>query len=302
MTGGLDPRALRAYCSIAEHGSLTRAAAALGVAQSVLSRRLAILEREIGGRLFHRTGRGAQLTDLGIRLLSRAQSVLSDCQALIDEGRGDRSSPAGTVDIGMVPAASRPLLSPLIARLLREFPRIHLRAIEGYSGTVEEWLASGRIDVGLFNRYGRGARPGAELFLRADVVIVMPRHRFALPGSDVPFRALHELPLVLPPRPNSLVSALSDLAAKHGVTLDIVLEAGSSAMIHDAVASGGLCTLVPRHLAEHDYARDNCTVARLVKPALHQTTWLAYTTQRPTSVAARVVGRLIRELAPAPPQ
>ena len=53
-----DLRALRAFASVAEHGSLTRAATALEVAQSALSRRITALEKELGGRLFHRTGRG----------------------------------------------------------------------------------------------------------------------------------------------------------------------------------------------------------------------------------------------------
>jgi DNA-binding transcriptional LysR family regulator len=300
MASEPDLPALRAFCSVAEHGSLTRAAAALGTAQSALSRRIAALERRLEGRLFHRTGRGAQLTELGARLRPRAQAILAETDALVEEARGERASPAGTVELGMVPAASRPMLSALTLRLRRDYPRIRLRAVEGYSGEVEAWLASGRVDIGLFNRYGSGSVRGAELYLQADIVLVLPRGKFALHGPEVPFRALQNLPLVLPPRPNSLVAALSDIAAKRGVALSIALEAGAPAMIRDAVAHAGLCTLVPRHLAQREYAEGAFTVARVVKPSLRQKTWLAWTTQRPASVAARVVGRLIRELGPAP--
>jgi len=298
MSSQIDPRALRAFCSVAEHGSLTRAAAALGVAQSALSRRIAALERVLGGRLFHRTGRGALPTDLGLRLQTRARAILAENDALLEEARGEQASPAGTVEIGMVPAAARPALSALSLRLRSEYPRIRLRAAEGYSGQVEDWLASGRVDIGLFNRYGRGTVRGAELFLQADIVIVAPRGKFLLRGPELAFRALEDLPLVLPPRPNSLVSALSDLALKHRVSLSIALEAGSPALIRDAVANAGLCTLVPLHLAQREYAGNGFALARVVKPALHQKTWLAYTTQRPASLAARIVGRLLRELAP----
>lgn len=300
MASDLDLPALRAFCAVADHGSLTRAAAALGTAQSALSRRIAALERRLEGRLFHRTGRGAQITELGARLRARAQAILAEADALLEEARGERASPAGTVELGMVPAASRPMLSALTLRLRRDYPRIRLRAIEGYSGQVEEWLASGRIDIGLFNRYGRGTVRGAELFLQADIVLVAPRGKFALRGPEVPFRALEGLPLALPPRPNSLVAALSDIAHKHRVQLAFALEAGAPSMIRDAVASAGLCTLVPAHLAEREYGDGAFTIARVVKPTLRQKTWLAWTTQRPASVAARTVGRLIRELAPAP--
>jgi DNA-binding transcriptional LysR family regulator len=155
------------------------------------------------------------------------------------------------------------------------------------------------VDLGLFNRYGRGIVRGAELYLRADIVLVAPRGKFAVRGPDVAFRAIDGLPLVLPPRPNSLVAALSDLALRHRITLNTALEAGSPALIHDAVAHAGLCTLVPQHLAQREYAGSAFVLARVVKPSLHQKTWLAYSTQRPASLAARVVGRLVRELAPA---
>jgi DNA-binding transcriptional LysR family regulator len=295
-----DPRALRAFCSVVEHGSLTRAAAVLGVPQSALSRRIAALERLLGGRLFHRTGRGAVPTDLAARLQTRARAILAESDALLEEARGERASPAGTVDLALVPAVSRPTVSALATRLSRDYPRIRLRAVEGYSGQVEEWLASGRVDIGLFNRYGRGSVRGAELYLQADIAVVLPRGRFAIRGRELPFRALAALPLVLPPRPNSLVSALSDLASKQGLVLHIALEAGAPAMIRDAVANAGYCTLVPAHLAQREYSESTFAVARLVRPSLRQKTWLAYTSQRPASRAVRVVGRLLRELAPTP--
>lgn len=294
----LDPRALRAFCSVAEHGSLTRAAAVLGVAQSALSRRIAALERLLGGRLFHRTGRGTTPTELATRLQPAARAILAESGALIEAARGERASPSGTVELGLVPAASRPMVSALLTRLQRDYPRIRLRAIEGYSGQIEDGLARGSFDIGLFNRYGRGKVRGAELYLEADIVLVAPRGRRPSRATELPFRALADLPLVLPPRPNSLVSALSDLALRQHIRLHIALEAGSPALIRDAVANAGLSTLVPEHLAQREYAGGAFSVARVVKPSLHQKTWLAYTTQRPASLAARVVGRLIRELAP----
>ena len=69
----MDLKGVRAFCSVAEGGSFSRAAAALGVAQSVLSRQVSALEGELGGRLFHRTGRGVQATELGQALLPRAR-------------------------------------------------------------------------------------------------------------------------------------------------------------------------------------------------------------------------------------
>ncbi len=78
MTSPIDASTLVALCSVAEHGSLTRASAALDVAQSVLSRRIAALEQQLGVRLFHRTGRGVVPTDVALRLLPRARVILAE--------------------------------------------------------------------------------------------------------------------------------------------------------------------------------------------------------------------------------
>lgn len=299
MAEDLDPRALRAFCSVAELGSLTRAAAALGIAQSVLSRRIAALERTLQGRLFHRTGRGVIATDLALRLQPRARAILAEGDALLEEARGERASPGGLVELGVVPAASRPLVSELATRLQREYPRIRLRATEGYSGQVEDWLAAGRIDIGIFNRYGRGQVRDAELLLQSEIVLVAPRGRVPLKSPELAFRALDGLPLVLPPRPNSLLAALDDLASRQRMTLRIVLEAGTPALIRDAVARAGLCTLVPRHFAQREYVGADFVLARITRPTLIQKSWLAYTAHRPASQASRIAGRLIREIAPA---
>lgn len=211
--------------------------------------------------------------------------------------RDERDSPSGHVDLGIVPGMSRPLVSALCAQLRREHPRIHLRAVEAYSGQVEEWLASGRIELGIFNRYGRGTVRDAELLLHSDVTLVMPRGHYAVPPGDVPFRALRDLPLALPPRPNALVARLTDLAGRQNIVLDIAFEAGSGALIHDAVAHAGLCTLVPQHLATRDFGAPGFDVRRVVKPTIRQQSWLALTSHRPSTGAARVVTHAIRELA-----
>jgi DNA-binding transcriptional LysR family regulator len=292
-----DLRALRAFACVAEHGSLTRAATVLEVAHSALSRRISALEAELGGRLFNRTGRGATPTEFALTLLPRVRAMLADNDALRAEARGEISSHAGTVVLGLVPSTARPLVSALVVRLRQEFPRIRLCALEAYSGQVEEWLTTGRIDIGLFNRYGRARVRGAELFVDSPLAVVTARRRGAVP-AEFPFSALEGLPLVLPPRPNSLVSTVADLAARHKVRLDIVLEAGSSALIRHAVAHAGLAALVPQSFAEREYAGPEFSCIPLVRPVVRQQAWLALTSQRPASLAARAVAHMMLEMAP----
>ncbi|MBX9945452.1 MAG: LysR family transcriptional regulator [Reyranella sp.] len=295
----MDLRELKAFCSVAEGGGFSRAAAALGVAQSVLSRQVSALESELGGRLFHRTGRGTQPTELGLALLPRARGLLADAEQLVAEASGMRGSPVGSVDLGVVPGWAQPLISTLCSRLMRDYPRVRLRVHEAYSGQVEEWVASGRVEVAIFNRYRRGAVRGAERVMRGDMMLVGPRDHPALRRKEVPFRALAGVPLAAPVWPNGLTSVMRETAARQGIALDFVMEGSSSALLREAVARSGLCTVFPKGFAEREMAGPQFAAARIVKPTIEQTTWLAVGTHRPASLAVRTVARLVREILKA---
>ncbi|MFI5001188.1 MAG: LysR family transcriptional regulator [Reyranellales bacterium] len=292
----MELKGVRAFCSVAEGGGFSRAAAALGVAQSVLSRQVSGLEAELGGRLFHRTGRGVQPTELGLALLPRAMALLADCEQLLVEAGGMRGSPVGSVDLGVVPGWAQPLVSTLCSRLMRDYPRIRLRVHEAYSGQVEEWVAGGRVEVAVFNRYRRGAVRGAEAVQRGDMMLVGPRGHAALRHRDVPFRALADVALVAPVWPNGLTSLMMEHAARQGIALKFVMEGSSSATLRDVVARCGLCTVFPRAFIEREMAGPTFAASRIVKPVIEQTTWLAVGTHRPASLAARTVARLVREI------
>ena len=292
----MDLKGVRAFCSVADGGGFSRAAASLGVAQSVLSRQVSGLESELGGRLFHRTGRGVQATELGASLLPRAKALLAEAEQLAIEARGQRSSPSGTVDLGIVPGWAQPLITTLVQQLMADYPRIRLRVHEAYSGQVEEWIATGRIEVAVFNRYRRGAVRGAEAVSRTDMVLVGPKGHPLLRHKEVPFRALHGVPMCGPVRPNALTSAMAELATRQGIELNTVLEGSSSSILREAIAACGLCTVFPRPFVERQMAALNYAWARIVKPAFEQTTWLAVGTQRPATLAGRTVARLIRQI------
>lgn len=290
--------AFQCFCSIAEQGSLTRSAAVLGSAPSALSRQLAALEAEVGGRLFHRTGRGVVPTDLGRRLLPRAKAILAECDTVMSEMRGELVSPMGTVDLGVVPAV-RPVVARLCSRLQQEYPRIRLRAHEAFSGQVEEWVVNGKVDVGIYNRYGRAGRRDAEPLLRSPMVVVARRGLPLVRADDIAFRALAGVPMAIPIRPNALLSILEATALRLRIELAFAFESGSEAIIMDAVANAGLCAVVPRHVAARDYGRERYAWATVTAPKLTQTTWMGQTSARPSTPAARIVAALLREMTPS---
>jgi LysR family transcriptional regulator, nitrogen assimilation regulatory protein len=293
----MDIKQLKAFVEVATNGSYARTAAVVGIAQSALSRQMSALERGIGGRLFHRTGRGVVLTELGERLLPRARALLADVAALADAARGERAQPHGEVTLGVVPVASRGLVAALAGELHKLYPAIRLRALEAYSGQVEEWLASGRIEIAIYNRYRRGRVANAEALARADVHLITRCDHPMARRHEIAVRSLAEIPLALPVRPNSLTSVLTGLAASQHFELDIRFEAGSTPLIRDVMLASGLATISPRDVFAREIAAGELAAIPIVRPKILQTTWMSVSSHHPPSDAAQIVARLVRQLA-----
>lgn len=99
---------LRAWCAVVDQRSFTRAAAELGVPQPVVSRRVAALEKHLGGRLVVRDPRGVVPTDRGRAVLPHARDLVVRADHLLDLGRAVGSAltvwlPEGAPARGLVP-------------------------------------------------------------------------------------------------------------------------------------------------------------------------------------------------------
>jgi LysR family nitrogen assimilation transcriptional regulator len=293
---GLQIEDLRHFVQAAEHGSLTAAATAAGVAQSAFSRQLSRLEATLGGRLLHRTGRGVVLTELGRHVLPRAHALLADASALVEEAGGNWQRPTGVVNVGLLPSMSRPMTGRLYARVSEAFPDIQLRVVEAYSGQIEVMLAEGHIDVGTFNRYRPLQRENQDAVLSSPLCLI------AAPGgphsgkASVRFSALAGLPLVMPMRPNSLRALFEEVAGRRRLSMHVALEVSSATAMKDAVMSCGLHATLPAHAVQDELARGLLECMPITHPAIRQTTFIDVTRRRPASSAVREVARLLSGL------
>lgn len=293
---GFDLQSLRCFVRAAEQGSLTAAATAIGVAQSALSRHIAQLESLLGGRLFHRTGRGVELTELGRTVLPRAQALLVDAGQLVHDAAAVQRRPAGIVNVGVLPSMTRPLVSRLYNRVRDGFPDIQLRVFEAYSGEIEVLLSDGRIDIGIFNRYRPLRREAQDAVFTTEMCLVAKAGAPVLQRKSLRFQALAGLPLVLPMRPNSLRGLLDEIANKQRVPLQVVLEADSSAVIKDAVLNSGLYCVFPPHAVAQECADGLLGVIPISHPVIRQTTFIDATRRHPMTGAAKEVLRLLPRL------
>ena len=193
-----------AFVAIVRQGGVTRASAALHLSQPAISRRLHLLERELGAPLFERIRSGVVLTEAGRAFLPHAETLLASMRDGIEAVRALRDAGRGAVTLAVVGTlASTPLTARL--RSFREtYPGVDLRLRTALSREVSELVRRGDATLGL--RYGADADPDlASTPVRDEpmVVVCSPYHRLARAGR-VDARALRgERWISFPPRPGA---------------------------------------------------------------------------------------------------
>jgi LysR family transcriptional regulator, regulator of abg operon len=182
MAASVDPKRLIELLRIADRGSFTRAAAALGVSQPALSNSMAVLERMLGVRVFERTRNGASLTEFGQLLAGHAAAIDSVLSRAAGELEAKKRGLEGSLVVGASPVACIDIVPAAVAQLKRETPNIVVAIEERADDELIAGLRSGEIDL-VVNSAGLLA-DGPDIVsetLARDVFVVAMRagHRLA---------------------------------------------------------------------------------------------------------------------------
>ncbi|MFM0076664.1 LysR substrate-binding domain-containing protein [Paraburkholderia sediminicola] len=115
---------LESFVRSAETGSFSAAARRLALTPAAVSRNVALLERNLGARLFQRSTRKLTLTEAGERFLVEIGGNLDALQAAIASVSNDRSEPAGVLKVSMAPTFGITYVMPLLPAFLARYPMI----------------------------------------------------------------------------------------------------------------------------------------------------------------------------------
>jgi DNA-binding transcriptional LysR family regulator len=140
----LSVTGLRVLREVAERGSFSAAARALGYTQSAVSRQVAALEAAAGRPLFERVREGARPTPAGRRLLDRARTILAELETARRELDG--AAPAARpVRLGAFPGA----LAAVVPPALRALDGVEVSVREGTTPALVRALRAGALDLAL---------------------------------------------------------------------------------------------------------------------------------------------------------
>lgn len=186
-THGFGAEDLRVFCEVARQESFTAAATTLSYTQSGVSRRIAALERAIGGALFERLPRGVRLTPAGrafrqhaVELLTRLDLALADVDAI-------RTGGGGPLRIGAFPTANVSLVPGVLRHMRQDRPDVELTVTEGLSADLLDLVRTGGLDLAVATDYPTGLVDGADLHLvdlgEDPLLIALPRGHPSTAGS-----------------------------------------------------------------------------------------------------------------------
>lgn len=133
--------------SIVEHGSINRAAQAVGMSQSALTRSVARLEAAIGVPLLDRSARGIAPTIYCNALLPHVRAISNELQhaaATLDMLRAGKE---GQISVGATIGSLQRLLPMAAASFLTERPHLRIRLVEGLTGSLLGMLRMGELDL-----------------------------------------------------------------------------------------------------------------------------------------------------------
>jgi LysR family nitrogen assimilation transcriptional regulator len=232
----MNLKQLEYFIRVAEHGSFSKAALVLDIAQPALSRQVRALETELREALFLRNGRGVTLTEAGVRLLEHGQGILQMLAHAREDLGTHRDEPLGRIVVAMPPTLARMHTLELINTFRRDMPKARLSVMEGFSVHINEWLLSGRADLALVYNPEPLAALQIEPLGEEHISLLSPVAE--APAGPVALKDLPRYPLVLPQRGYIFRKLMEQSAAMAGVTLNVAWEVSSLPVILDLVSAG----------------------------------------------------------------
>jgi len=247
----IDLISLRWSMAVARSGGFRPAAAALGVEQSAISRRVRRLEDELGVSLFHRSARGVSPTNAGRRFLRRVETLLDSLGLAVADAQLAGSGKLGLLRIGLTFSLLGETLYHLIARFHAAHPRVQIEMVEGRAEDHLQAVADQRLDIAVLPAGMTVTGLDMSILWRERLFVAVPQHhRLASLDIITPEHLRGERLLISAGDIGRTTFGLPDAAPDFGVVLQ---EAGAAVLLEQArmglgvtvLAAGSLKSLRP---------------------------------------------------------
>ena len=294
----MELRQLRYFVAIAEHGSFSKAADKVFVAQSALSHQLAQLEGELGVQLLLRTRRGVELTEPGRVFQAHAIAILRQTEDARSSVRSVTGEPSGKVVFGIPHSVSNALALPLLQAVRQRLPKIELELTEELTGNLIAQLRTGLLNLAVLFDDGQLSEFINQPLLTERLSLIGLVAGAAPPKAGaITLKKALTLPLILPADPHGVRPTIEAAARKRGYAPpNVVADISSISILRTTLLAGMGQTLLPVMPLRADIDAGLLRAIPVVSPALYRVVALCAPRHIPVSSAATAVAGLTAEL------
>jgi LysR family transcriptional regulator, carnitine catabolism transcriptional activator len=293
----VSPSDLEAFLAVAETGSFSRSAAALGLSQPAVSARIKHLEQVLGVTLFHRTSRRVAISESGERLRIRIERTMVDLRGLLQEFDAETHLRKGRVRIGASPSIASSFLPEAIARFTRRWPDIEIALQDDFYGRDLERLAKGDVDFAVIPFAQPTEQFRFELLLRDSFMPIVPDgHRLAA-KKRVRLADLAREPLVTVPPEAATWASLKAAFGKAGLDFHPRFQT-QNALSLVAMVRAGLAVGFATRLGARQINMTGVTALALVDFEIERDVGIVTVQGRNLPHAAAMFCKVLREVAP----
>jgi LysR family nitrogen assimilation transcriptional regulator len=293
----MELRQLRYFVAIVDHGSLSRAALALHVAQPALTQQLRHLEEELGVQLLHRSAQGMLSNDAGRIFYEHAQAILkqvADARSAVVQAA---ERPSGSVTLGLPHSISGALALPLLTAARARYPEITLQLTEELTGNLNEQLRSGRVNLTvLFDDGQLGQFTTTPLVEEELRFITRADAAYARGQQALTLRQAVGATLILPGLQHGVRPRIESVLRGAGLALSSVIEINSITILKSALLAGLGATILPAAPVLDELQRGTLRAQAIHDPSLSRTVVLCASKNIPLTNAAQAVGALVRSV------
>lgn len=262
----MDLKRLRTFVTVADVGTVSKAALRLHVSQSALSRQVADLEHECGFKLFDRIGRRLFLTTRGEQLLADCRGVLGQVGSLAQRMEQLKRADFGVLKLAAPPQTIESVLADFLPLYAQRYPNVRVKLSEALGMDQVPLLERGEVHIGI--RHDQGANPWFEsLVLPPDDVLAVCAQSLALGRQgliDIASLASHPLLLL---DPGYSVRRLFDAACRvANLEPDVVLESRAPQTLLALAEVGQGVAVIPSVLRTDRYRVNIVRITHRRKP------------------------------------
>jgi DNA-binding transcriptional LysR family regulator len=291
---------LHVLMTVAQAGSMGRAAQILNSTQPNVSRSIGELERTLGVRLLDRHAHGIEPTEYGRALLECGVTVFDDLRQGVRAIEFLAGATAGELRIGTTTFLAASFVSAVVDRLSRRYPRMLFHVSSGYVGALHEALAERKVDLLVMRSPGGAEDPRfafERLFDESYVVAAGARSPWAR-RRTIDIKDLASEPWVLPPASSVIGEIIADAFRRIGRSApQPTVVTDCPHMRVSLLATGRFVTVFPASSFKFLAKQAALKILPIDLPAAHRPNGIVTLKNRTTSPVAQIFIDCARKVA-----